>query len=86
MTHGEDYVVRMFETAMRAWLEPRVRMIPCFAILMDQMTVSAYKRALQSHLDGARVLLDDVFHRHLHGVRRQLLRRRVRRRRIPRTR
>jgi hypothetical protein len=43
--HGMNYVIRVDETAARAWPEPRVRTIPCLAVLMDEMTASAKKRA-----------------------------------------
>ena len=39
--HGVDYVVRVDETAARAWPQPRVRTIPCLAVLIDEMAASA---------------------------------------------
>ena len=59
--HGVDYVVRVDETAVRAWPQPRVRTILCLAVLMHEMTTSAYKRArrqgIRHHLRVRRELL-----------------------------
>jgi len=59
--HGIPFVFRMDETTSRAWLQPRVRTIPCLTVHIDEMTTSAYKRArqqvIQHHLRLRRELL-----------------------------
>ena len=65
--HGVDYVIRVDETTARAWPEPRMRMVPCLAVLMDEMTASANKsdrrqRMLRLRRHGVRHELEGLRH------------------------
>jgi len=66
--HGVDGVVHVDETTARAWVESRVRTVPRFAVLMDEMAATANESARRQGLRHHAVRGDLLRIRH-HAIR-----------------